>query len=113
MTLPPGLLLRDQTSVRLRVRLTPRAGRDSLGAIEELANGEAVLVAHVRAVPEKGEANTALAELVARTLGVAKSKVAVVSGQTSRVKTVRIDGDPDSLAAAVERLDRGGSGMPD
>lgn len=107
MTLPAGLILRDQTSVRLRVRLTPRGGRDSLGPIEELANGETVLVAHVRAVPEKGAANKALVELVARTLGVAKSKVAVVSGQTSRVKTVRIEGEPDGLAAAVERLAEG------
>lgn len=87
--------------VRLRVRLTPRAGKDSVGPFEVLSSGETVLIAHVRAVPEKGAANAALAQLIAKQLGVAKSKVEVVGGQTSRVKTVEIEGDASALVAAI------------
>jgi uncharacterized protein YggU (UPF0235/DUF167 family) len=91
-------------AVRLRVRLTPRAGRDKVGAFEVLSSGETVLAVHVRAIPEKGAANVALEGLVAKSLGVAKSKVAVVSGPTSRTKILRIEGDPSELSAAIERL---------
>jgi uncharacterized protein YggU (UPF0235/DUF167 family) len=105
--IPPRVILRDKESVRLRVRLTPGASRDSVGPFEELANGENVLAIRVRAVPEDGAANAALEELLARGLGVAKSKVSVVSGQTSRIKTVRVEGTPDALETAVLRLVRG------
>ena len=90
--------------VRLRVRLTPRSARDTLGPIETLANAEAVLVAHVRAVPERGAANAALEALLAKALGIAKTRVAVVAGATARVKTVRLEGSPADLVAALERL---------
>jgi uncharacterized protein YggU (UPF0235/DUF167 family) len=58
----------------------------------------------VRAVPEKGAANAALEKLLAKALGLPASTVSVVAGGTSRLKTVRVPGDPASLAAAVERL---------
>ncbi|MEJ1159944.1 DUF167 family protein [Prosthecomicrobium sp. N25] len=105
--IPPRVLLRDEESVRLRVRLTPNAPRDSVGPFEELANGENVLAARVRAVPEDGAANAALEEMLARGLGIAKSRVSVVSGHASRIKTVRIEGDPNALETAVLRLVRG------
>lgn len=95
---------RDQVSVRLGVRLTPRASRDSVGPFEILADGATVLAVHVRAVPEKGAANAALVALLAKRLGVAKSAVEVVSGHTSRLKSVRIAGDPDGLARAIVAL---------
>lgn len=108
MTAPAGAVVAEAAAVRLRVRLTPRAGRDKVGAFETLSNGETVLGVHVRAVPEKGAANAALEICLAEALGVAKSKVSVVSGQTSRIKTVRIEGAPDGLVAAIGRLvDRG------
>ncbi|WP_407049353.1 DUF167 family protein [Methyloraptor flagellatus] len=90
--------------VRLRVRLTPRAGKDSVGPFEVLASGETVLLAHVRAVPEKGAANAAIAALIAKRLGVAKTKVEVVAGQTGRVKTIEIRGDQAAILAEIDAL---------
>lgn len=90
--------------MRLRVRLTPRAARDRIVGFEVLSSGEAVLGVQVRAVPEKGAANTALEVCLAKALDVAKSRVTVVSGQTARVKVVRIEGPPDDLVAAIGRL---------
>lgn len=68
------------------------------------ADGETVLTVHVRAVPEKGAANEALERLLAKSLGLARSRVAVVSGQTARIKIVRIEGDAGAVAATIRHL---------
>lgn len=90
------------SGVDLRVRLTPKASRDRLGRREVLADGNEVVVAHVRALPADGAANAALEVLVAKAAGVPKSRVAVVAGKTSRVKTLRLDGDPADLSRTLE-----------
>jgi len=89
-------------AVILTVRLTPKAGRDSIDGVGALSDGRAVTLARVRAVPDKGEANRALVELLARTLRVPKSAVEVTAGATARLKQVRIAGDPQALSAAIE-----------
>jgi uncharacterized protein YggU (UPF0235/DUF167 family) len=87
----------------LAVRLTPRGGRDALEGVELLSDGRAVLKARVRAVPEDGKANAALAKLLAGTCGTSVSRVSLSGGATSRVKTWRIEGDATTLVAALER----------
>lgn len=54
----------------------------------------------MRAAPENNEANRALEALIAKTFGVAKSKVTVSRGGTSRMKTLEIDGADDADVAA-------------
>ncbi len=44
------------------------------------------------APPIEGEANAALIRLIAKALRVPKSAVAVVSGETARIKTLEIAG---------------------
>ena len=87
----------------LYVRLTPRASRDAIEQVEATADGRAHLSARVRAVPEKGAANVALERLLADRIGLPKSAVSVVSGVTAQLKTVRLKGDPDAIANALER----------
>jgi uncharacterized protein YggU (UPF0235/DUF167 family) len=69
------------------------------------------VLVHVRAVPARDQANAAAETAVARWLGVAGSKVRVVRGHKSRVKTLEIGGDPPVVekltAARVEALARG------
>jgi uncharacterized protein YggU (UPF0235/DUF167 family) len=100
---PASAIVPRADGVRLRVRLTPRAARDALGRLERLADGNEVMIAHVRALPADGEANAALVALVAKALGVARTKVDVVSGHTSRVKILHVEGDGADLAAALDR----------
>ena len=88
--------------LRLEVRLTPRAARDFLEGETRLSDGRRVLSARVRAVPEKGAANEALLSLIARSFGVARSRVSLVAGHGSRLKSVRVEGEPLSLTAALE-----------
>jgi uncharacterized protein YggU (UPF0235/DUF167 family) len=62
------------------------------------------LKVRVRAVAEKNKANRALEKLIAKSLKIGKTAVRVISGETSRSKTVRIDGDPAELVETIEAL---------
>lgn len=90
--------------VLLTVRLTPRGGRDAIDGIEVLADGRCVLKARVRAPASEGEANAALIRLVARSLGVAPRAVALVAGNTARIKRLTVAGEGRTLAAALEKI---------
>lgn len=86
------------------VRLTPKGGRDAIEGVEHLADGRCVLKARVRAAPSDGEANSALARLLAQTLRIAPREIALVGGATSRLKRMLIRGDVHAVAAALERI---------
>lgn len=83
---------RDGADLFVEVRLTPRGGADRIDGIKGLSDGRQVVAARVKAIPEDGKANTAIATLLATTAGLPKSAGTVVSGATARVKTVRLAG---------------------
>jgi uncharacterized protein YggU (UPF0235/DUF167 family) len=85
------------------VRLTPRGGRDLIEGVETRADGRCVLKARVRAAATEGEANDALARLLARAACVAPRAVRLVGGATARVKRLHIAGDPGAIAGALAR----------
>lgn len=72
--------------LRLRVKVTPKAGRSEIQGF--LADG--TMKARVRAAPERGKANAELCELVANALGVRPSQVEVVTGASSSLKTMLV-----------------------
>jgi len=86
------------------VRLTPKGGRDAIEGIDRLADESTVLKARVRAAPADGDANDALIRLIAAKFGVARSTVSLVRGAAARIKVLRLAGDPETLAAACERM---------
>lgn len=67
------------------LKVTPGARRQ---ALERQGDGYR---AHVTAAPEDGKANAAVAELLALALGVAKSRLTLLRGATSRDKLFRLD----------------------
>jgi uncharacterized protein (TIGR00251 family) len=71
----------------IAVRVTPRASRDKVTGWQ---NG--ALRVRLRAPPVEGKANEALRRLLADRLGVALSAVSIVSGETARLKRVRVEG---------------------
>jgi uncharacterized protein YggU (UPF0235/DUF167 family) len=91
----------------LHVRVTPNAGADRIDGPESRDDGTIVLRLRVRAVPDKGKANAAVMALLAKALGLPKSAVTLVAGDTARLKTLRLSGDPAALAAALDRLGAG------
>jgi uncharacterized protein (TIGR00251 family) len=73
--------------VTIKVYVAPRS---SFNKVVGLHDG-AVKVA-LTAPPVEGAANKALVDLLAKVLGVSKSAVSLVSGETSRNKVVRVAG---------------------
>ena len=100
----PGPAIVRSGGIRLRVRLTPRGGRDAVSGMKQDAAGERMLAVRVAAPPVDGAANAALVALLARIFGVSKGAVRVAAGATARIKTVEIDGDSAVLAEIAGRL---------
>lgn len=72
---------------RLHVHVLPKSARDEVAGWRG-----AELQVRVTAAPEGGRANAAVCRVVADALGVAKSAVSVVRGQTARHKTLEVTG---------------------
>jgi uncharacterized protein (TIGR00251 family) len=80
-------------AVRIRVRVTPRAGRDRIDGLRD-----GVLRVRLAAAPVEGRANEALTRLLARTLGLPARDVRLLRGERAREKLLEIDGlDEDEL----------------
>jgi uncharacterized protein (TIGR00251 family) len=71
--------------ILLNVHVVPRASRSEI--VGEI---DGVLKVRIAAPPVDGAANDELIKVLAKKFGVAKSKVSVVSGLTSRKKRVRV-----------------------
>jgi uncharacterized protein (TIGR00251 family) len=83
-------------AITFDVLVQPRASRAKIGPVHD-----GRLKIAVTSPPVDGEANAAVIEALASKLGVARSAIEVIAGQTSRRKTVRITGIE---RAAVEAL---------
>jgi uncharacterized protein (TIGR00251 family) len=90
--------------ISVALRVTPRGGRDDIDGLETLANGRTVVKVRVRAIADGGEANRAVTELIAKALGVPKANVRILSGVTSRLKQIAVDGDPAKLGESLRKL---------
>lgn len=79
--------LEIQETISFEVIVTPKAARERIGKIHDGA-----LKLYVTVPPEKGKANSAVVSLLARTLDIPLADVKLLSGATSRRKTVAIEG---------------------
>jgi uncharacterized protein (TIGR00251 family) len=71
----------------LAIRVQPRAKRTEVAG----ERGEVVVI-RVNAPPVDGRANEAVCRLIAKRLGVPRTAVRIVRGESARDKLVRIDG---------------------
>ncbi len=79
----------------LRVRATPNARNSAVIGWEDDPAAGRVLRVRVAAPPVEGKANEELRHFLARTLGLAKSRVVLEKGGSSRIKSFVIpDGTP-------------------
>lgn len=72
-----------------KVRAVPRSSKNQVCGLQ----GEALKI-KISAPPVEGAANQAICEFVAKLLGIAKSRVSVASGASSRDKTLFVE-EPD------------------
>jgi uncharacterized protein len=86
----------------LPVRAQPGAKRNELRGEKD-----GMLKVCVTQSPEKGKANKAVVELMAKSLGLRKSQIELLSGETSHQKRFLIRGiTPEELAQKlVEKMD--------
>ena len=82
----------EPEGIRLFVRVTPRAKRSMFVGIVQDGEEQARVAIKLAAPPIDGAANKALVAFLAEALGVARSAVEIVSGELSRLKTLRISG---------------------
>lgn len=75
----------DGVVIPLRVRASAR--RTSLGGVHDGA-----IRVDVTSAPEKGKANRAVIEVLSKALCVAKSRISIVSGETSVRKRLLVSG---------------------
>ena len=80
----PDLSALAQSGAEIAVRVTPNARREALEA------GPPIKIA-VTVVPEDGKATAAAQALLAKALGVAKSRLSLLRGAKSRDKVFRLD----------------------
>lgn len=71
--------------VQLTIRVIPRASKPGVAGTREGA-----LLVRLQSPPVEGAANSELVDLLARTFGVPKRDVTIVSGERSRLKRVTI-----------------------
>ena len=80
------------------VKVQPKASTDQV-----VGYRAGVLQLRVTAPPDRGRANAAVVSLLAKALGVAKSKVRIIRGQTSRDKVVTVESlTPEEVRGLLE-----------
>jgi len=70
--------------------VTPRSAKPGIGGWRKGADGREELEVRVAEAPTDGAANAAVVKLFAKALGLNRSEVTIVSGQTSRHKRVAL-----------------------
>jgi uncharacterized protein (TIGR00251 family) len=88
-------LVADANGVTLRLHIQPGAKKTEVVGM----HGEALKI-RLAAPPVDGKANACLLSFLAERLGVAKSAVSLLSGESSRAKRVHIRGLTDAAAKA-------------
>jgi len=81
--------------VAITVRVIPRASKSGVAG----TRGDALLV-RLRTPPVEGAANGELVDVLAAALDVPKRAIAIVSGERSRLKRIRVTGIDRRAAAS-------------
>lgn len=80
-------IISTNTGIVISVKVQPGSGKNCI-----VGNLGGRLKLAVSAAPEKGKANKAIIELLAKTLHIHKSSIHILSGETSQDKKLRIEG---------------------
>jgi uncharacterized protein len=97
-----GPIVPAADGVGVWVHARPGARRDSIEGLRATANGSMSLLIAVRAAPENGKANAAIARLLAEAFDMPKSRLRLAAGATSRRKLFIAVGEPEALRARLE-----------
>jgi uncharacterized protein (TIGR00251 family) len=71
----------------LFIKVTPNAKKNQI-----IGKEEGIWRIRIRGIPEKGRVNEELISFLAEVLDISQSQITIVSGHTSRLKKVKIEG---------------------
>lgn len=80
----------------LRIKVKPGSKTDEI-----VREADGSLKVKIRAQPIEGKANKYLVEYLAKVLGVPKSKVALLKGETNSFKTLEVDAEEEWVMAKL------------
>lgn len=86
MASTPDLSHLAQPGAEIAVRVSPRASRNAV-SVDEAGR----ISVRVTAPPENGKANAVVQKLLAKSVGIAKSRLTLIRGTASRDKVFRVD----------------------
>lgn len=81
----------------LHIKATPNAAKSKIAGIFCDEKNQEYLKINIAAVADDGKANAELVNFLARTLQIPKSKIAILRGEISRIKVIKISADFDEL----------------
>jgi uncharacterized protein (TIGR00251 family) len=87
----------------LRLKVTPKAAKNTIGDIFVDNNQITMLKVYVTTVPENGKANQAVQKLLAKALKLPKSGLQLVAGHTDKHKTFLIIGTAADLLTHISQ----------
>ena len=89
------------SGLTVMIRLTPNARKTGFDGLMAVAHGKTALKVAVNVAPEDGKANKALIDFLAKSWKLPKASFSLLSGQTSRFKTILVAGDRPALMARL------------
>jgi hypothetical protein len=90
----------------LYIRATPKAGRDEVAGLMANTAGQKALAVKVTKPADKGAANQAVVETLAKAIGIAKSSFRFASGETSRDKVLEVLQNEAAIRNYIAELQR-------
>jgi len=94
------LVQQDGATASFRIRLQPKASRDTI-----VGEVDGILRLRVTAPPVEGRANEACLRLLAKALDLPISRLRIGIGEHARVKTIRVtDASADLLRTTLSNL---------
>lgn len=100
---PGGPIVARKDGIILSISVRPRAARTVILGRSAADGDVASILVAVSAPPAQGRANAALIEVLAKSLQLPKSRIAVIAGAASRRKIVLLSGIPQELQAQVAK----------
>ena len=87
----------------LSIRVTPRSAKPGIGEWKSDPGGRPFLEIRVAAAPADGAANDEVIKLLAKALGLPKSRISIVSGQTARLKRLELPLEEEAVRTRLSR----------
>ena len=86
----------------LSIRVTPRSAKPGIGDWKTDPGGRPFLEVRVAAAPADGAANEEVVKLLAKALGLSRTSLKIVSGQTARLKRIELPLEDAEIRARLK-----------